>query len=450
MPPVQVLLIAASGASRAAVQGAAEASSARVTMAETVTSGLRLLSTKQWDLVLMSLDAPGGGLELARRVCGEARAGRLILFTAEGSAQRALDAVNAGASDLLVEPLDVGKLEEMMSKGGAGMGDVIPLPEWNGSDQEMVGRSPELMEVYKVVGRVASSGATVLVTGESGTGKELVARAIHRTSTRAAGPFVTVNCAAIPEDLLESELFGHERGAFTGAVARKIGRFERAEGGTIFLDEIGDMSLVLQAKILRVLQEREIERVGGEERIPVDVRIVAATHRNLDELIKEGEFREDLFYRLAVIRLHLPPLRERGDDVRVLALHFAAEFAGKYRPQLRGISAAVLEELVGYHWPGNVRELRNVMEREVLMAGGDVLQSVGLSTAAEAASRGGSMRSTVPGYSPSLSISEVEALHIARVLDHVGGHLGRAAEILGLHRNTVSRKAQEYGIIGHD
>jgi transcriptional regulator with PAS, ATPase and Fis domain len=328
----------------------------------------------------------------------------------------------------------------------------VPLPGGDAAaDDELVGSSPALLEAFKTVGRIGPSPATVLVTGESGTGKELVARAIHRVSPRAAGPFVAVNCAAIPEDLLESELFGHERGAFTGAVARKVGRFERAHGGTLFLDEIGDMSLVLQAKILRALQEREIERVGGEERIPLDVRVVAATHRDLAALIAEGEFREDLFYRLAVVRLHLPPLRERPGDVRALVLHYAARFARAYGRPLRAVSDEALARLEAHPWPGNVRELRNAVERAVLLATGDVLLPAHLELDAP---RGGAPSPaagpTLPGYSPELSMAEVEALHLRQVLERVGGHFGRAAEQLGMHRNTVSRKAMEYGIIGTD
>jgi two-component system response regulator FlrC len=290
----------------------------------------------------------------------------------------------------------------------------------------------------------------VLVTGESGTGKELVARALHRLSPRAAGPFVAVNCAAIPEDLLESELFGHERGAFTGAVARKVGRFERAHGGTLFLDEIGDMSLVLQAKILRALQEREIERLGGEERIALDVRVVAATHRDLSALIAAGEFREDLFYRLAVVRLHLPPLRERAGDVRTLALHYAARFARTYGRPLRAVAPEALDALAAHTWPGNVRELRNVVERAVLLAQGPTLGPAHVEMDRRPAPAGAAAQAAggaLPGYADTLSMAQVEALHIARVLAAVDGHFGRAAEVLGMHRNTVSRKAVEYGIV---
>jgi two-component system, response regulator FlrC len=288
---------------------------------------------------------------------------------------------------------------------------------------------------------VARSSATVLIRGESGTGKELVARTLHERSARARQPFVAVNCAAIPEALLESELFGHEKGAFTGAVARRIGRFERANGGTMFLDEIGDMSLPLQAKILRVLQEREIERVGGAAPVAVDVRLVAATHRDLEQDVKEGRFREDLYYRLAVVTLSLPALRERGDDLRALAEHYLALYAREYRRPVQAISREALTLLRAHHWPGNVRQLRNVMESAVLQADGPVLLPShlpidSLQPRTEVAIEG----------SPLLTLSELERRHIGRVLAESGGQMNIAAEILGIHRNTLRRKLSEYGI----
>jgi transcriptional regulator with GAF, ATPase, and Fis domain len=280
-----------------------------------LSAGLQALAEHPWPATILGLDAAGGDQELIRRIAAHPHVGRLLLASAAPSLQMAMLAPALGAQ-LLTLPAEAEALRRALDAGPAA-GPVVPLPEPTG---DLVGSSPELVQVFSAVGRVGPSDATVLVTGESGTGKELVARALHAVSTRADGPFVAVNCAAIPEDLLESELFGHEKGAFTGAIARKVGRFERAGGGTLFLDEIGDMSLVLQAKILRAVQEREIERVGGEERITLDVRIVAATHRDLPALVSAGEFREDLYYRLAVVRLHLPPLRARPGDVRDLAL----------------------------------------------------------------------------------------------------------------------------------
>jgi DNA-binding NtrC family response regulator len=304
--------------------------------------------------------------------------------------------------------------------------------------------------VFETVARVARSGSTVLLTGESGTGNEVVARALHWASDRRDKPFVAVNCAAIPEHLLESELFGHERGAFTGAVARRVGRFERANGGTLFLDEIGDMSLVLQAKVLRVLEDRTVERVGGERSEPIDVRVIAATNQALGPATQEGRFREDLYYRLAVVELRLPSLRERGDDIRQLALHFGADFAERHDKPVRAITENALSRLEGAAWPGNVRELRNVMDRAVLLAQGEVIRSadlrVGLAAPNGSAHAGAA---TSVGYAPELSLEEVESDHIRRVLTSVDGRMTQAAESLGIHRNTLARKMKAYGIEAH-
>ena len=438
---MSVLLIGVEKGESERVGEAARELGLRVRAERGVADGLRALAAEGAAVTFLSLDAPGAGLELAARLVAEGRGGALVLLAREADARLAVEAMRAGAREVLVPPLERDALGSLL-RSLKGEGGRVALPE--PGSEELVGRSAGLLEVFKTVGRVAASPATVLITGESGTGKEVVARAIHAASDRSRGPFVAVNCAAIPEDLLESELFGHERGAFTGAVARKIGRFERASGGTLFLDEIGDMSLVLQAKILRVLQEREIERLGGEERIAVDVRVVAATHRDLAALIEAGDFREDLFYRLAVVRLHLAPLRERGADLRELALHYAARFAAEYGRPVRFLGTDALARLEEHDWPGNVRELRNVLERAVLVAGGEAIRAADLhiDRPRERAAPGESL----PGYSPSLSMAKVEELHMARVLASVHGHVGRAAEVLGVHRNTVSRKAQEFGI----
>ena len=444
-----VLLIGGDAATAQAVRAAAAEAGLEARIAAGLGEGLRALAERPWRVTLLSVDACDEDMELVRRVAGEAHAGALVLVAQSPSLRLAMEAPAAGAADLLAAPVRRDDVARVLGAAAAPATAGVPLPAVDADgDDELVGSSPELLEVFKTVGRIGPSPATVLVTGESGTGKELVARAVHRVSPRAAGPFVAVNCAAIPEDLLESELFGHERGAFTGAVARKVGRFERAHGGTLFLDEIGDMSLVLQAKILRALQEREIERVGGEERIRLDVRVVAATHRDLPTLIADGDFREDLFYRLAVVRLHLPPLRERPGDVRALALHYAARFAHAYARPLRAVSEDALRRLEAHGWPGNVRELRNAVERAVLLAPGDVLLPEHL----ELDERRGpdappALGPSLPGYSPEMSMAQVEALHIRQVLERVGHHFGRAAEQLDMHRNTVSRKAIEYGII---
>jgi DNA-binding NtrC family response regulator len=299
-----------------------------------------------------------------------------------------------------------------------------------------------MLEVYKIMARVGPSAATVLIQGESGTGKEVVARAIHLDGPHASGPFVAVNCAAIPENLLESELFGHEKGAFTGAVTRKIGRFEQAVGGTLFLDEIADMSLALQAKILRAVQEREIERVGGGEPIPVEVRLIAATNRDLREAIAQGKFREDLYYRLAVVPIRLPPLAERGDDLVLLTAYFTRQFAGRYRKAIGAISDQALELLRGHAWVGNVRELRNVIERAVIVSTHDTIRAEHLPDEL----RGEAAVVTSQPQNAFPTLAELEARHIARVLAYTHGQIGAAAEMLGIHRNTLTRKMKEYGL----
>jgi DNA-binding NtrC family response regulator len=358
----------------------------------------------------------------------------------------ALRAERLGVLDMLTLPLvreDFLRAVERLRS--AATETPLPLPEPHAEvagPYALVGQSPAMLEVYKVIARVAGSNATVLIQGESGTGKELVARAIHVHGPVSAGPFVAVNCAAIPENLLESELFGHERGSFTGAIARRIGRFEQAAGGTLFLDEIADMSLSLQAKILRAVQERQIERVGGADVIPVSVRVVAATNRDLREAISQGRFREDLYYRLAVVPLRLPRLVDRNGDIILLVSHFIREFTARYGKQVATISDRAFELLRNHPWVGNVRELRNVIERAVLVAETDVLRVEDLSDdlRAEEASLPDRPQRAL------LTLAELEARHIARVLAHTSGQIGSAAEILGIHRNTLTRKIKEYGL----
>ncbi|HEX8432444.1 MAG TPA: sigma 54-interacting transcriptional regulator [Longimicrobium sp.] len=308
---------------------------------------------------------------------------------------------------------------------------VVPAPA-------IVGESTGLRAALKVARQVSHSTATVLLHGESGTGKEMLARVIHDESDRARGPFVAVNCAAIPETLLESELFGHEKGAFTGAVGRRAGRFERASGGTLFLDEVGDMSPAMQAKILRVLQEEEIERLGGDRPVPVDMRLVAATNQDLLAEVKAGRFREDLYYRLAVVVVNLPPLRERGDDVELLARHYLEHFARKHGREVRELDDDAAALLRSFPWPGNIRQLRNVVERASLLAEGTVLfpehlpDEVRLGPArAASASR---------DEAELLPLREVEDLHIRRALALARGNLGATADLLGIHRNTLRQK----------
>jgi two-component system, NtrC family, response regulator AtoC len=423
---------------------------AAVSAAASLQQGLSNLRERQWAAVLLSLDLPTVDLAFAERLlASEPRAGAVVLLAEQVSMQMIVQASRIGVLAVLTSPPDPAELRNTLHEVlSAAEEEVVAIdPAVTDADEDAaIGASPAMLSVFRMVGRVAASPATVLILGESGTGKELFARAIHRNSDRAEGPFVAINCAAIPENLLESELFGHEKGAFTGAIARKVGRFERANRGTLMLDEIGDMSLALQSKILRALQEREIERVGAEDRIPVDVRIVAATNKDLRSAIAEGTFREDLYFRLAVVTLQLPRLHDRGSDVEMLTRHFVARYAAYYGRSLRGISRAAMERLREHQWPGNVRELKNVIERAVLLSHGPVLLPEHLpGDLLEQPSSSVVVHSApLAGYAPDLPLAEVERLHIQEVLKRVDGHLGRAAEVLGIHRNTLTRKLQEY------
>jgi two-component system response regulator HydG len=306
--------------------------------------------------------------------------------------------------------------------------------------ENIIGTSPEMQQVFKSVAQVAPSRATVLLSGESGTGKELVAAAIHHRSTRNKGPFVRLHCAALAETLLESELFGHERGSYTGADRRREGRFEQADAGTLFLDEIGDISPSTQVKLLRVLQEREFERVGGNQTIKVDVRVIAATNRELRKMVDEGRFREDLYYRLNVINITLPPLRKRKSDVAALAQHFLKRYASENEKKVERIGDEALAQLVNYPWPGNVRELENVLERAVVLAEGESIEARHLPAELGA----GSDATGIPAI-PGASMAEVERYAILKTLEAQGGSTSKAADVLGISVRKIQYKLQEYG-----
>jgi two-component system response regulator HydG len=390
-------------------------------------------------------DADGAGLDALLALRTAMPDVPVIVLAARGSMTLTIAAIQAGAYDLLPRPPDPLKLRDVLARGLAGPGGAArPLPAEAPEDElTIVGESEAIVGIYKTIGRVASSSATLLVVGESGTGKELVARVVHRASPRSAGPFLAVNCAAIPENLLESELFGHEKGAFTGAVGRKTGKFERAQGGTLFLDEIGDMSLALQSKILRVLQEREVERVGGAEKVAVDVRVIAATNRDLQRDVRSGRFREDLYFRLAVVTVALPPLRERRGDIPLLVDCFTRRFAGENRKPVDAVSRGVHALLERHPWPGNIRQLRNALERAVIMCQGRTLLPEHLppelfETAAAP--------SPAAADGPLPTLEEVERRHIQAVLLAAEWNMSRAAEILGIHRNTLRRRSRELGL----
>lgn len=335
---------------------------------------LNLLSRKNFDIIVTDMKLPGmGGLSLIHELRKREEPMAIVVITAYSSVKTAVEAIKCGADDYLTKPLNVEELELVLEKLWERQQLIAQnrLLKEKLKDKykfsELVGSTPQMQRIFKMIEDVAPSTASILILGETGTGKELVANAIHYQSDRACMPFVALHCAALSEGVLESELFGHEKGAFTGAVQARKGRFELADGGTLFLDEVGEMSLKVQVKLLRVLEKGEFERVGGEKTIKVDVRLIAATNRDLEREVSEGRFREDLFYRLNVITIHLPPLRERREDIPLLANFFAIKYAKKYKKEIKGFAPEAMEALCAYHWPGNVRELENVIERSIVL-----------------------------------------------------------------------------------
>ncbi|WP_018962710.1 sigma-54-dependent transcriptional regulator [Coprothermobacter platensis] len=361
---------------RELVQTVLEQQSLRVVTAADGEKALSILNSQSVDCAVIDLRMPKvDGLGVLEQLV--LKNVPTIVITAYGTSDVTIEAMRRGAYDFITKPFDIDELAEKVKKAldYSQTSDVLPIKATGEPSSLMVGMSAAMQEVYKLIGRVAPTDVTVLITGESGTGKELVSRAIHYNSPRNKGPFIVVNCAAIPQDLLESELFGYEKGAFTGADERKIGKFELANHGTILLDEIGDMTPMLQAKILRVLQEHVIERVGGTKSIPVDVRVLAATNKDLLSMVKTGLFREDLYFRLNVVQIQLPPLRERKEDIPLLADHFIKKYAAETGKDVTGVTPEVMAALMAYDYPGNVRELENVIARAVALCSGKVLTS---------------------------------------------------------------------------
>lgn len=409
--------------------------------------GLHLLRRENFDLVISDLKMPGkSGLELFRETRQDSSPPQFIFLTAFGKVEEAVSAIKEGAVDFLTKPLqDPDTLLLLVDKVIASQGrarDYLSLKEVEAAGlppEDLIFAGGAMRDVRKMVHEVAATTANVLIYGESGTGKELVARTIHLLSPRRTAPFVPLNCAAIPENLLESELFGHEKGAFTGAIQARQGKFELARGGTIFLDEIGEMPLPLQAKLLRVLQERVFERVGGAKEIKADVRVIAATNRNLQEEVSERRFREDLYYRLNVFPLNLPPLRERSDAVHLLADYFLHRFSSQVGKKLTGIDDVAFDAMKSYDWPGNIRELQNVMERAVILAH-DVVRYNNLPDQMLAKSA-----STARGGKDVLK--SVEREMIVKALNRHGGNRRLAAEELGFSRRTLQYKLKEFGLL---
>jgi DNA-binding NtrC family response regulator len=425
-----------------------ELDDAELFSAQSLSEGLRMIASGHWDLILLDADFSGAGLEILGRLHDDGGMAPVVLLTSQPTMDLAMEAIRQGAHDVLPKPLPRGRVREILL-GVEEIKRLRPLPEMvKATDDAIVGASPQMMGVFKSIARAATSDATVLVLGESGTGKEMVARVLHARSRRNRGPFVAINCAAIPENLLESELFGHEKGAFTGAIGRRIGRFERAHGGTLFLDEIGDMSMALQSKILRAIQEREVERVGGGSPVSIDVRIVAATNRDLAQAVRDTRFREDLYYRLAVVTVLLPPLRDRGGDLDLLASHFFAHYAREHGRPVRAVAEEVFNVLHRHPWPGNVRQLRNAAERAVVMADGEILLPQHLPAdilhPPEPHSANGA--GPAPSEAPLVTLEEMEKRMIRRALRETGNNVTVAADRLGLHRNTLRRKITDYGI----
>ena len=433
---------------REALRDTLSAEGHEVQAVESAAQAMAELEKQEWDIVLADLSLPRvSGLELLDRIKRSWPTTEVIVITGQGSIATAVDAIKRGAYHYLTKPFTAEEIIHLVHQALERRRLVDrkerleeELCQARGVHQ-LVGQSEALRRVRQMIQTAGGSEATVLIEGESGTGKEIIANAIHAQSKRSRGPLVKMNCAAVPETLLESELFGHEKGAFTGADRRRVGRFEQAEGGTLFLDEVCEMQPRLQAKFLRALQEREIERLGGSETIPVDVRIIAATNRDLQKALAEGVLREDLYYRLNVILLRVPPLRERMDDVPILAMHFVRKYATREGAPTANIAEEAMNVLLSYAWPGNVRELENAIERAVVLGRGEVLRPQDLPP--QVHRRGDERQPLIPAH---LTLEEIEKLAIAQALRLTGGNKSEAAERLGIHRTSIYDKMRRYGI----
>ena len=447
-----------------------------LTTASSGEEGLKLVPKLKPDLVIMDVRMGGiTGLETLRRIRQMDSKLLVILMTAYGTTQTAIEAMKLGAYDYLLKPFDVPRLKEIVGnalKAARDMKQVVsyqPLLEKEDYELGIVGRTEPMQQVFKLIGQLAASDATALLTGESGTGKELVALAIYHHGKRSQQPFLAVNCAAIPEQLLESELFGHERGAFTGATLQRIGKFEQCNGGTLFLDEIGDMTPATQTKILRVLQSSTFERVGGNTPIKVDVRIIAATNKPLEQAVAARQFREDLFYRLNVVRVHIPALRDRREDIPLLVNYFLNKHAQKHGQTPKAVMPPVSRTLERYHWPGNVRELENVIERALVMAKGDAILLSDLPAEISGQSSALPAGAPVPAAASQAGLSDVAGLArqmfqwarrdpklkvipvverelVIEALKETKGNQVHAAKLLGITRATLRKRVEKFGI----
>lgn len=416
---------------------------------------LEALEKSNIDLVITDLRMPEvDGMELLRRAKGINPEISVIMVTAFGTIDIAVEAMKQGAVDFLAKPFSISEMEikvekaltqQRLSREKKYLEEEVNI-EYNFGD--IIGPGSKMQEVYKLIRKVSKTDTSILIRGESGTGKELVARAVHYNSLRKDNAFVKVSCGALSEGVLESELFGHEKGAFTSAIEKRTGRFELSDKGTLFLDEIGDIPLNTQVKLLRVLQEREFERVGGTETIEVDVRIIAATHKNLEEEIRQGGFREDLYYRLNVVPIFIPPLRERKEDIPYLARHFLTKYAGKTNKKIKDISPNTLEFLMNYNWAGNVRELENAIERAVVLETGDTLTSqhlpLGMGTVQE------TKNVPLAGQNLTRTVEDVEKQIIKKALEDSDWNQSKAAEALGINRSSLYYKMLKYDLVKRD
>ncbi len=434
-----------------------------VMTAEDGEQGLAMLKEHHIDLVITDLKMPKvDGMTLLRKALEDEPELPIVLITAHGTIDTAVEALKSGAFDFVTKPFDKDEVRQIVGKAlrtrelrGA---DANPAPAAQGARFGIIGTSPGITDLYAILERVADTPTTVMITGESGTGKELVARALHEHSSRKDKPFIKVNCAAIPKELIESELFGYERGAFTGAVASKPGRFELANGGSLFLDEIGEIPIEMQVKLLRALQESEFERVGGIKTIRVDVRLVAATNRDLKKLIAGGSFREDLFYRLNVVPIRLPALRERTGDIPLLVAHFLAKFNDRLKKKVEGVETETMETLVAYPWPGNIRELENVIERAVLfcdtqkLRAGDLPPEIrGIPAMANVPLPEADLQAALAGEGGlkehvKVAMSRLEKELVSRALQQTSGNVTHAARLLKISRKGLQLKMKELGL----
>jgi two-component system nitrogen regulation response regulator GlnG len=460
-----------------AFQRAFRATDFEVLTAGTGSAGLDLARRREPDVVVLDVDLPDlPGLEVFRRLRAHDPQTPVLFITGKAGTNTAIEAMRDGAFDCLYKPLELAQLRQQIDRAVTVRrlteGSPPPLgpPPTDDLLEQLVGRCPAMQEVYKAIGRVAGQEVTVLITGETGTGKELVARATFQHSRRATKPFLAINCAAIPEQLLESELFGHEKGAFTGADRRRVGKFEQCTGGTLFLDEIGDMSPLTQAKVLRLIQEQRFERLGGDETIQADVRILAATNQDLEALVARGAFRQDLYYRLSVFTIELPPLRQRGADLPLLVQHYLMRFSRELSKETRAVSPEALARLEAYAWPGNVRELQSVLKQALLRAAGPILLPEHLPATLNGHACNGAKTVEAPAISADSSSADLleqflderltaqtenlyaeslawlERRLFMRVLRETAGNQRQSARLLGITRGYLRKKLRAYGI----